>query len=124
MIQIVLLFAISVSATVGAHLFFKKGVLKLGTLQFSFPGIFFTILSILQNAWILIGMVLFGISFLSWLFIISRLQLNIAYPVIISTEAVLVTVASWFLFKEYLSFWQISGIAVIIFGIFLLLTKG
>ena len=123
MIQLFLLFTVSVFTTVGAHLLFKKGVMQLGDLNISFPAVFLTILSILQNIWILIGIVLFGISFLIWLFIISKIQLNIAYPIIISVEAVLVSLGSWILFKEYLTIWQISGIAAIILGIFLLLTK-
>lgn len=115
-----LFFAISVFSTVAAHICFKKGVLKLGEINFSFSGIF----HIIQNGWILLGGGLFVISFLTWLFIISKLQLNIAYPVIISTQAILVAAASWFIFHEYLSWLQISGIIFIICGIFLLITKG
>lgn len=124
MTQVFLLFAISICTTVGAHLCFKKGILKLGELNFSFSGIFPFILNILQNVWILVGIFLFGISFFLWLFIISKIQLNVAYPVIFSCEVVLVTAASWFLFKEYLSLWQIFGIVFVMLGIFLLTTKG
>ncbi|MFH1841359.1 MAG: SMR family transporter [Candidatus Nealsonbacteria bacterium] len=119
-----LLFAVSVLTTVGAHLCFKKGVLKLGEITLSFPEIFNTIWHIVQNAWILLGVVLFGISFLTWLFILSKLQLNVAYPIIISIEATLVTVASWLLFHEYLSILQIVGIVCVIIGIILIAPKG
>ena len=121
--QIVLLFIVSILTTVGAHLCFKKGVLKFGELHFSFSEIFPFILSVLQNVWILLGVFLFGISFLLWLFIISKVQLNIAYPIVFSCEVTLVTVASWFLFKEYLSPLQILGIVFIMSGIFLLTIK-
>lgn len=124
MYQLFLLFAISICTTVSAHLCFKKGILKLGELNLSFPTIFSTILQILQNAWILLGAVLFVISFMTWLFILSKLQLNIAYPIIISIEAVLVTVASWFLFHEYLSWPQIVGVIFVILGIILISPKG
>lgn len=115
-----LLFAISVLSTVSAHLCFKKGVLQLGEISFSLSGIW----HIIQNSWILLGGVLFVISFLTWLFIISKLQLNIAYPIIISIEAVLVAFTSWFLFHEYLSWIQILGIAFVIIGIILISPKG
>jgi multidrug transporter EmrE-like cation transporter len=121
MTQIFLLVAVSILTTVGAHLCFKQGVLKMGSLDFSFANIFALITQILQNFWVLFGIVLFGISFLLWLFIISKLQLNIIYPVVISLEVSLVTVGSWFLFREYLTLWQVLGIAVILAGIFLLL---
>jgi len=111
-----LLFAISVLSTVSAHLCFKKGVLKLGELSVSLPGV----IHIIQNGWILLGGALFVISFLTWLFILSKMQLNIAYPIIIGIEAVLVALISWFLFHEYLSWLQILGIACVIIGIILI----
>ena len=98
--------------------------MALGDLNFSFSGIFSAILNALQNAWILIGIFLYGVSFLLWLFIISKIQLNIAYPIIFSLQVILVAVASWLLFKEYLSLWQILGIAFMLVGVFLLTTKG
>ena len=124
MTQIILISAVSILITVGANLFLKKGVMALGDLNFSFSGIFSAILNALQNAWILIGIFLYGVSFLLWLFIISKIQLNIAYPIVFSLQLILVAVASWFLFKEYLSLWQILGIALIMAGIFLLTVKG
>ena len=124
MTQIILFFAISICTTVGAHLLFKKGVLKLGELNFSFSSMFHIVGQILQNVWIILGVILFGISFFTWLFILSKMQLNIAYPIIISVEAILVTIISWFLFHEYLSWPQILGIVAIIIGIFLIYTKG
>ena len=124
MTQVILLFAISICTTVGAHLCFKKGVLKLGEINFSFPEIFSVAWQIIQNVWIILGAFLFVISFFTWLFILSKLQLNIAYPIIISVEAVLVTIASWFLFHEYLSWPQILGIVFIIVGIILISPKG
>lgn len=123
MTQLYLFFAISICTTVLAQLCFKRGILKVGEIVLSFHGIFSMILQILQNVWILLGVVLFGISFLTWLFILSKLQLNIAYPIIISIEAVLVTVASWFIFREYLSWFQILGIAFVIIGIILISPK-
>lgn len=98
--------------------------MKLGEIKLSFPEILSVLWQIFQNIWILIGMVLFGISFLTWLFILSKLQLNIAYPIIISIEAVLVTIVSWFLFHEYLSMPQILGIIFVIIGILLISPKG
>lgn len=118
------LFGISVISTVLAHLCFKKGVLKIGTIDFSLTSAPQTILHLMQNVWILAGGVLFVLSFLTWLSILSKLQLNVAYPVIISIEAVLVSLASWFIFHEYLSWMQILGIISIILGILLISPKG
>ena len=124
--QIFFILAASILTTVGAQLFLKKGVLGLGNLNFSlsFSSIFSFIVRILQSGWLMAGLSLFGISFLVWILVLSKLQLNIAYPVVVSVNFLLITVASWFLFKEYLAFWQILGIAFIILGVFLLLKNG
>ena len=122
--QIFLLLAISILATTGAELCFKKGVLKMGELQFSFSGIFSLIPQILQNLWRILGMFLLGISFLLWIFILSKLQLNIAYPIAVSLQVSLISLGAWFFFHEYLSTFQILGIIFVIAGIFLLTTRG
>lgn len=121
MVQTYILVIFSILTTAVAHLSFKQGVLKMGELNFSFGNLFSLIPQIFQSFWLVLGMISFGVSFLLWLFIISKLQLNIIYPVVISLEVSLVTVGSWLLFKEYLSFWQVLGIGAILFGIFLLL---
>ncbi len=64
MLQTILLFAVSVLTAAGAQLCLKKGVLKLGELSFSLSGIFSLIPDVLQNVWLLLGMFLFGISFI------------------------------------------------------------
>ena len=107
-----------------AQIFFKKGISALGTLEFSLSNIFALIPRILQNVWLLSGMFLFGISFLVYLFVLSRFQLNIVYPTVVSSGIIIISLASWFFFKETLSWLQISGIILIIFGIFLLAVKG
>ncbi len=123
--KIFLLLAASVLTTVSAQLFLKKGVASLGQLyfSFSFSGIMSIIFRILQSGWLMAGLTLFGISFLIWILILSKLQLNMIYPVIVSLNYCLIALASWFLFREYLSFVQILGITVIIFGTFLVLFK-
>ena len=119
--KVFLLLLICIISTASAQLCFKKGVLKWGGLDFSFSQALSLIPQIFQNFWIMLGVGLFGASFILWLFILSRLQLNVAYPIALSSEVIITTVVAWFLFKEYLSPLQILGIAVIIVGIFLLL---
>lgn len=116
-----LLLLIDIFTTAAAQILFKKGVLEWGELDFSFSQALSLIPRIFQNVWIMSGVFLFGVSFILWLFILSRIQLNVAYPVALSSGAVITTLAAWFLFKEYLSPVQILGIAIIIAGLFLLL---
>ena len=121
MSQVFLLLLFSILTTASAQICFKRGMIDFGSLGFSTSNLLYLIPRIFQNLWLMSGIFLFGLSFLLWLFIISKLQLNVAYPIAISCEVTLVTIASWLLFKEYLSPIQILGIAVIITGIFLLL---
>jgi len=124
MLSMFLLLVASVLVTVCAQLLIKKGTLALGDLQFSFSNILSLIPKILQNVWLMVGLFFFGVAFLLWIFILSKFQLNIAYPVVVSLNLCLIAVVSWFLFKESLSLIQILGIVVVVMGIFLLFTKG
>ena len=124
MLQAIPLLIISILSTVGAQLCLKQGVLALGTLNVSLSGFFLLILRVFQNIWLTVGLFLFGISFLLWLFLLSKFQLNVVYPVTVGFNFGLITIASWFLFKEYLSPVQILGIALIMLGVFLVLPKG
>lgn len=121
--QVFLLLAISILTTASAQLCLKKGILMLGELSFSPTGIFQLISRIFQNIYLFGGVVLFGFSFLLWLFVLSKIQLSIAYPIALSCEVTLAAIGSYFLFKEHLSLFQILGIIFVISGIFLLLAK-
>ena len=118
---LVLIIPILTAAT--AQIFFKKGISALGRLDFSLVNFLSLIPKIIQNGWLLSGMFLFGISFLVYLFALSKYQLNIAYPIFVSSGIILIALASWFFFRESLSWLQISGMVFIIFGIFLLAIK-
>lgn len=119
--QVFFLLLADILTTASAQILFKKGVSEIGDLDFSFFQAIHLIPKIFQNIWIISGMFLFGISFVLWLFIISKIQLNVAYPIALSSTAILTTLVAWGVFKEHLSLIQLSGIAVIILGIFLLL---
>lgn len=91
----------------------------MGDLNFSIANLIALIPRLIQNIWLISGLFLFGVSFFLWLFIISRLKLSVAYPISTSLSFCLITLASWFIFKEQLALLQIVGIILIIFGIFL-----
>lgn len=106
-----------------AQLLFKKGISSWGSLDFSLTNLLSLIPRILQNGYLMTGAVLFGISFLVYLFSLSKFQLSVVYPIFVSAGIILVSLASRFFLKESLSWLQILGIVIIIFGIFLLATK-
>lgn len=121
MLQTFLLLGFSMLATATAQLLLKKGMMEVGRLNFSPANLLDLVLQIFQNVYLFLGLAFFGLSFFSWLFVLSKLQLNIAYPTITSLNFCLVILGSWVFFREQLSIYQILGIGLIIFGIFLLL---
>jgi len=121
MYQTFLILIASVFSTVAAQLCLKKGILALGSLNVSVSSFLSLIPRIFQSIWLMGGVFLYGISFLLWLFVISKIKLNTAYPIAASLNFSLVVLFSWLFFKEHLLPIQILGLAVIIFGIFLLL---
>ena len=116
-----LLLGTSIFLTVAAHLSLKKGMTLVGELEFSLSNLLNLIFQVFQNIYLFLGLTFFAAAFFLWLFALSKIQLNIMYPISIGLNFALITVGSWFLFKEYLSLPQIIGVGFIIFGIFLLL---
>lgn len=122
-LQTVLILSLPVLLASLAQFCFKKGVLNLGDLNFSLLGLFSLLPKIFQNIWLVIGLFLFGLSFLFYLFALSKFQLNIVYPMVVSAGIAIITILSWILFREGLSTLQILGIIAIIFGIFLIFPR-
>lgn len=77
------------------------------------------VLALITNAWVWIGVVSFGVAFLSYSLILSRTNLSVAYPIITSLGFVVITVVSVFLFQEKLSLLQGGGLALILGGVWM-----
>ena len=71
------------------------------------------------NIYTFLGIALLGISFATFMVVLSRVELSIAQPMLAMTYAI-TAVAAYFIFGEALTAAKISGIAIIIFGIFIL----
>ena len=71
----------------------------------------------LPETWI--GLVLYGLSAVSWLWVLSRAQLSFAYPILALTYPVVVGLSSVF-FGESVSAVRWLGVSVIVVGVSLL----
>lgn len=67
----------------------------------------------------LAALFLYGLGFLSWVYLLSRNSLSLVYPVVLSLNIILIFLFSRLLFHETVSLPQMAGIAVIIAGIYL-----
>ncbi len=64
-------------------------------------------------------MLFYGFSFILWFFVLSKMELSKAYP-LISLGYVLTLVMGVFFLNESMSVAKITGIAFIMIGVFLL----
>ena len=114
--QIPIIFSIAILTTVVSQLLFKKGMLSLADINFSLNNVFMLIKQVFLNPFLISGLLFYAISFLLWLFVLSKIKLSQAYP-ITSINFVLVLLASYYFFGEKLSLFQYFGILLIIIGV-------
>ncbi len=83
-----------------------------------------TILGLLTNPWLIIGLVSFGLAFIFYRYVLSKgIPLSIAYPVMTTSGFAIVILASKFFFNEKLIPIQWIGIGFLILGIWLITSK-
>lgn len=100
------------------QLFLKYGMNQIGNLDFS-RGVFFVFLHIFANGFVLLGVLLYLLSSVGWLFALSKVPLSLGYP-ILSLGYVVVSLFSWFFFQESISLMRIVGLGTIVVGVFFL----
>ena len=66
-----------------------------------------------------LGAALYGCSFLLWMFILSRTQLSVAFPVVIGATLAATTLGAWLVLREPVNLVRLAGIAVVFAGIVL-----
>ncbi|OGC14078.1 hypothetical protein A3J90_08715 [candidate division WOR-1 bacterium RIFOXYC2_FULL_37_10] len=113
----ILLVLVSISLAVIAQLCMKNGMNAFGSFQIN--QIIFKIIPMLLNPWVMAGFILFGISSIFWLAVLSRMDLSFAYPMV-SLAYIAVAIASIIFFKESVTLIRWAGIIVICFGVFLI----
>ena len=72
------------------------------------------------TAYTVSGIVLYGISFISYLYLISKYNLGYIIPLTTGLVYILIFTSSYFIFNEVFSLIKIAGILLIIIGLVLL----
>ena len=75
-----------------------------------------TLMSMIMNPYVVLGLAMYGLSTLCWLIALSRKDLSYVYPFTILTF-IIVLLTSKFLFNEELPVLRIIGTLIVIFGI-------
>lgn len=111
-----ILLGVAILTAVLSQLLFKQGVSELGSMRFSASNVGLLIANVFRNPFLLTGLFFYSISFIFWLFVLSKMKLSVVYP-ITSLNFILVAIASYLLYDEKLSITQYGGILLIILGI-------
>jgi len=109
---------VSVSLAVVGQLLLKIGMLRMGRFPLNISTIVQQYTRVLLNPFIIAGIIGFALSMLVWLYVLSRLELSVAYP-FVALNYVLILFASHFLLKETITPLKIMGVAVVVIGVYL-----
>jgi len=101
-----------------AQLLLKAGTNAIGQFEFSAGNIVPVGMKLVLEPHILGGMACYVVSLVVWIMGLSRVEVSIAYPML-SVGYVLNALAAWYLFGEAVSMTRLTGIGVIIIGVYI-----
>lgn len=101
-----------------AQLLLKFGVDKIGHFSFSFSHLWPVAWKLATNYFIILGLACYVISVIVWLMVLSRVPVGLAYPMV-SIGYIITAIAGYFLLGESLTVTRVTGILVIIIGVYL-----
>ncbi len=99
-----------------ANILMKLGAKQMGGFSFTVDGLktFFT------TPLIWAGMISFALTLLCYTYVLSKLNLSLAYPIITSLGFLLVTIFSVVYFQESIHWVQIVGMFIVVGGLYLI----
>jgi multidrug transporter EmrE-like cation transporter len=109
------IFAIAIVLNAVANILMKVGALK--PKEATQITDFF--LNMISNPLIISGVVCFALGLAAYNYVLIKTNLSVAYPVMTSVGYVIVVLASWLFLKETITLIQLTGIALIITGVWL-----
>ncbi len=118
MIFYTFLLIIGIFLGVIAQLSLKHGMNQVQIDSFRALKLFDLLRRLAFNLFIVLGFVCYGLSLLLWLIILSTLDLSYAYPMA-SSGYFFVALASYFIFKEKISWQRWVAIGIIMLGVVL-----
>ncbi len=111
----IILLGVLLNAT--AQLCLKEGMRRIGHFEFVWANIVPIGLQVAVNIFIIAGLLLYVVSVIVWLLVLSRVDVSFAYP-LLSVGYIVNAVAGYYLFQENLSVTRVSGILIIIVGVY------
>jgi drug/metabolite transporter (DMT)-like permease len=109
----------TVLTNAAAQIMLKRGMLTIGPLALEGRNLLTTVLAVVFNPFVFIGLCTFVISMASHLVVLSKVELSYAYP-FLSLAYVVVAIYAYVVFREDLNGYRIVGIALICLGTILI----
>ena len=113
------LLLISVTLNVTGNIFLKKGVISFGGLSGNKSNIILELSKAAANPFILGGLMLYGLSFIIWLRVLTFNDLSKSYPIFATFVFLFTTLGSMKFLNEQISPTRIAGLVVMLIGIFI-----
>ena len=108
---------IAVATGAVAQTMMKLGTQRVGRFGESPPLDF--LFRLLTNPFVLVAILAYGFGVIFYMFMLSRLDLSFLYPVMTALGLIFATLVSSVILGEHVSLVRLSGIAVVIVGVFL-----
>lgn len=112
------LILLGVLLNAGAQLALKEGMRRIGHFEFVWANAAPVGWQAATNPFVAFGVALYVLSVAVWLLVLSRVDVGFAYP-LLSVGYIVNAVAAYYLFGEDLSLTRVSGILVIVAGVYL-----
>ena len=101
-----------------AQLLLKAGTNSIGQFDFALSNAVPIGLKVAAEPHILGGLLCYAVSVVVWILALSRVEVSVAYPML-SIGYVVNAVAAYFLFGEAVSVQRLTGIGIIIVGVYI-----
>ena len=115
-------FLLAAGINSAAQLLLKKGALVLEPVLGSTDSFIIKLVRIATNPFVIAAVASLGAGMLLWLKIISKVELSRAYPINIALTVLITSFVAVGLFEESMTWMKFTGIALIIVGLWAVIT--
>ncbi|MBP7057641.1 EamA family transporter [Candidatus Gracilibacteria bacterium] len=111
-----LILALAIVFNASANILMKLGAKQIGGLSFSVAGLKAFVLS----PFIVVGVISFGLTLVLYTYVLSRMNLSVAYPLMTSVGFLIVAGFSALYLRETIHLPQIIGMVLVVGGLYLI----
>jgi multidrug transporter EmrE-like cation transporter len=115
MLKVIIIFALAIICNASANVLMKVGMKRVG----DGGTLVQTITGAVTQPFVWAGVVSFALALVFYSVVLSKINLSIAYPLMVSLGLIIVILSSYFFLTETIKWVQIIGFLLIIAGVWL-----